>query len=113
MALLPFQYNVRSLFVRKSTTMLTILSTAATVAVLAGVLSLQQGFATMFVEQGRTDLAVMLRPGATSEGESSIRRDQTDILIKSSPEIALDANQSTDPQSFIAEVILHPWLGLK
>lgn len=90
MALLPFQYNVRSLFVRKSTTMLTILSTSATVAVLAGVLSLQQGFATMFVEQGRTDLAVMLRPGATSESESSIRRDQTDILIKSSPEIALD-----------------------
>jgi hypothetical protein len=35
MALLPFQYNLRSMFVRKSTTLLTICSTGATVAVLA------------------------------------------------------------------------------
>ena len=55
--LLPFHYNLRSLFVRRSTTLLTIFSTGATVAVLAGVMSLQQGFATMFVERGREDLA--------------------------------------------------------
>jgi putative ABC transport system permease protein len=91
MALLPFHYNLRSLFVRKSTTMLTICSTGATVAVLAGVLSLQQGFSTMFVERGREDLAVFLRPGAAAEGESSIRRDLTDILIKGTPELAVNA----------------------
>jgi len=92
MALLPFQYNVRSLFVRKSTALLTVFSTGATVAVLAGVLALQQGFATMFVERGRTDLAVFLRPGAGSEGESAFPRDRAEILIKGTPEIAQDAS---------------------
>lgn len=89
MALVPLNYTIRSLFTRRNTTILTICSMGATVAVLAGVLSLQQGFATMFVERGRSDLAVLLRPGASSEGESMFPRDRSDILIKSSPEIAL------------------------
>jgi len=89
MALVPLNYTIRSLFTRRSTTILTICSMGATVAVLAGVLSLQQGFATMFVERGRTDLAVLLRPGASSEGESSFPRDRSEILMKSSPEIEL------------------------
>ena len=92
MALVPLNYTVRSLFTRRSTTILTICSMGATVAVLAGVLALQQGFATMFVEHGRTDLVVLLRPGATSEGESAFPRDRSDILIKSSPEIALGSD---------------------
>ena len=88
MALVPLSYNLRSLFVRATSTLLTVFSIAATVAVLAGLLSLQQGFATMFQEQGREDLAVFLRPGATSEGESSFPRDRADILIKGTPEFA-------------------------
>ncbi|MHC4899040.1 MAG: ABC transporter permease, partial [Planctomycetota bacterium] len=59
----------------------------ATVAVLAGMLSLQQGFATMFAERGREDLAVFLRRGATSEGESAFSRDRAQILIKNTAEI--------------------------
>lgn len=88
MALVPLSYNLRSLFVRKSSTLLTLFSIAATVAVLAGLLSLQQGFATMFAERGREDLAIFLRPGATSEGQSSLPRDRVDILIKGTPEFA-------------------------
>ena len=88
MTLVPISYTVRSLFVRKSSTFLTVASIGATVAVLAGLLSLQQGFATMFTEHGREDLAVFLRPGATSEGESSFPRDRADILIKGTSEIA-------------------------
>lgn len=87
MAFVPFSYNVRSLFTRKSTTLLTVFSIGATVAVLAGMLSLQQGFATMFAERGREDLAVFLRPGADTEGESAFPRDRVQILIKSTPEI--------------------------
>lgn len=87
MAFVPISYNVRSLFTRKSTTLLTVFSIGATVAVLAGMLSLQQGFATMFAERGREDLAVFLRPGAVSEGESAFPRDRVQILIKSTPEI--------------------------
>ena len=70
MAFVPFSYNVRSLSVRRSATALTIVSVGATVAVLAGVLALEQGFSTLFEEGGREDVVVFLRPGATSEGES-------------------------------------------
>lgn len=87
MALVPFRYNLRSLFVRSASTVLTICAIGATVAVLAGMLSLQQGFSTLFQERGRTDLAVFLRKGATSEGESGITREQCEILAKEVPEI--------------------------
>ncbi|MFY9343790.1 MAG: ABC transporter permease [Planctomycetota bacterium] len=92
MALVPLQYNIRSLSVRAGNTWLCIFSIAATVAVLAGVLSLQQGFATIFAERGREDLAVLLRPGATSEGESAFGRDRAAIALKQTPEFANDAD---------------------
>ena len=44
MALVPLTYNLRSLVVRWSATLLTVFGIGATVAVLAGVLALQQGF---------------------------------------------------------------------
>lgn len=90
MALVPLSYNLRSLWVRRSATLLTVLGIAATVAVLSGVLALQQGFATLFSEAGREDVVLFLRPGATSEGESGLRREQVEILKKSVPEIAVD-----------------------
>jgi putative ABC transport system permease protein len=91
MAFVPLSYNVRSLRVRKASTVLTVFGIASTVAVLAGLLALQQGFAAMFAAQGREDLVVLLRPGAGSEGESAFGREDADILVKSVPEIAGDA----------------------
>jgi putative ABC transport system permease protein len=90
MALIPIGYNARSLFVRWSATLLTVVSVGATVAVLAGVLALQQGFRTLFTNAGREDVAVFLRPGATAEGESFFSRKQAEVLVKSLPEIAED-----------------------
>ncbi|MGE3175164.1 MAG: ABC transporter permease [Planctomycetota bacterium] len=90
MALVPLRYNLRSLRVRLSSTLLTVLAIGATVAVLAFMLSLQQGFSTLFQERGREDLAVFLRKGATSEGESGITREQCQILTKEIPEILRD-----------------------
>lgn len=92
MALVPLQYNLRSLVVRKGNTLLTAFSIAATVAVLAGILSLQQGFSTMLQENGRSDLVVMLRTGANAEGESAFDRARADIALKEIPEFATDAN---------------------
>jgi putative ABC transport system permease protein len=86
----PLSYNLRSLMVRRSATLLTVFSIAATVGVLSGVLALQQGFQTLFTESGRDDVVVFLRPGATSEGESGIRREQVEVLKKTLPEVALD-----------------------
>lgn len=82
MALVPLSYNARSLLVRGSGTILTVLGIGATVAVLAGVLALQQGFATLFTESGRDDVVVFMRPGATSEGESIFSLERAAILKK-------------------------------
>lgn len=90
MKLVPPSYNLRSLLVRRGPTLLTVLGIAATVATVAGVLALQQGFATLYAENGRADLAVVLRPGATSEGVSSFSRESALRIAKSTPEFALD-----------------------
>ncbi|MFK7742398.1 MAG: ABC transporter permease [Planctomycetota bacterium] len=91
MALVPISYSLRSLFVRWSSTLLTVCAIGATVAVLAGMLSLGEGFSSMFQERGRADLAIFLRKGATSEGESGIQREQCEILKKEIPEVVRDA----------------------
>lgn len=93
MKLVPLTYNFRSLMVRRSATMLTVLGIGATVAVLAGVLSLQQGFVTLFSDHGRADLMVFLRPGATSEGDSMFDRDRALTLMKSLPDFRQDENE--------------------
>lgn len=87
----PLGYHARSLLVRRSSTLLTVVGIGATVAVLSGVLALQQGFSTLFRDNGRADVAVFLRPGATSEGESAFPRERAAILAKELAEIARDA----------------------
>jgi putative ABC transport system permease protein len=87
--LVPISYNLRSLFLRRSATALTVLGIGATVAIVSGVLALQQGFHTMFTTGGREDLAVFLRPGATNEGDSQFSYDRGLKLIKSVPEIEI------------------------
>ena len=100
--LIPLSYTLRSLFVRRSATLLTVLGVGATVAVLSGVLALRAGFVTLFTGSGRTDLAVFLRPGSPSEGESSFERTRADRLIKTLAEIekapaALDGGAGSQP----------------
>src|SRR5882672_12966777 len=93
MKFVPLNYNARSLVVRWSATLLTVLGIGATVAVLAGVLALQQGFETLFTEHGRTDVFVFLRQGATNEGDSAFSRERAAILMKTLPEIERPADK--------------------
>jgi putative ABC transport system permease protein len=92
MKLVPIAYNWRSLWVRRGSTLLTVVSIGATVAVIAAVLALQQGFSTLFTERGRTDLVVLLRPGSKAEGNSGFTRRTVDIVLKGSPEFAVGAD---------------------
>lgn len=92
MALVPFAYSTRSLWQRRGATSLAVLSIAATVAVLAGMLCLQQGFVTMQTQGGRTDLGIFLRPGANSEGESAFDLERAQVVLKEVPEIAVGEN---------------------
>lgn len=107
MAIVPLSYNYRSLIARSGNTWLTVLSIAATVAVLAGVLSLQQGFESMFASGGRDDMVILLRPGATSEGESGFDRDRAQIALKEIPEFATDENGKplASGENFLASLL--------
>jgi len=104
MALVPLSYNTRSLFVRRSSTLLTVSGIGATVAVLSGVLALQQGFERLFTEHGRDDIVVFLRQGALAEGESLFTRERANILLKTLPEFAVDENGQVmaSVESFLA-----------
>jgi putative ABC transport system permease protein len=109
--LVPVNYNLRSLFVRKSATLLTVLGIGATVAIVSGVLALQQGFRTMFTAGGRDDLAVFLRPGATNEGDSQFSYDRGLKLIKSVPEIEVGAHGPIAAMEAYLAVLLAPRRG--
>ena len=77
---IPLGYNLRSLWQRK----LSSFSTAAAIALVVGifvvVLSLAQGLSVAFVSSGRPDQALVLRPNARFELNSSIERDRMRIL---------------------------------
>ena len=108
---IPLTYNLRSLFVRKSATLLTILGVGATVAMVSGILALQQGFHYMFTSGGRDDLAVFLRPGATNEGNSQFSRDRGLKLIKSVPEIEVGPNGPLAAMEAYLALLLEPTRG--
>lgn len=109
--LVPISYNLRSLFVRKSATMLTVFGIGATVAIISGILALQQGFRSMFVAGGRDDVAVFLRPGANNEGDSQFSRDRGLKLIKSVPEIAVGPQGPIAAMEAYLAVLLPPKRG--
>src|SRR5690349_21939655 len=109
--LVPITYNVRSLFVRKSATLLTVLGVGATVAIVSGILALQQGFSSMFTAGGRDDVAVFLRPGATNEGDSQFSRDRGLELIKSIPEIETNERGPIAAMEAYLAVLLPPVRG--
>lgn len=101
---LPLSYPLRNLAVRKSTTLLTALGVAMTVAVFAGVFSLRDGFQRAYEVGGRADLGIYLRPGANAEGESGIARDRVEILLDERPEIARrpDGSPIAAAETFLA-----------
>lgn len=91
MRLVPWSYPLRSLAVRWSSALFSALGIAMTVAVLCGVFALRNGFAVLLAETGSDDIAIYLRPGATSEGESGIPYERVQLIKKERPEIVRDA----------------------
>ncbi len=86
----PLSYNWRSLWQRKVSTLSTAGAIAVVVAIFVVVLSLAQGLSQAFVSSGRPDQALVLRPSARVELNSSVERDRARIL-KTSPLLAADA----------------------
>jgi putative ABC transport system permease protein len=71
---IPFSYNLRNLAVRKTTTLMTALGIALTVAVLVGVLALVEGLRTSFVSTGHPLHVLVMRKGSTAELTSNFNR---------------------------------------
>lgn len=77
---IPFQYNLRSVIERWTSTIVAVVSIAGVVAVFIAVLALAYGFQKTLVSSGSPQNVIMLRGGATSEMESAVSLDQVRIL---------------------------------
>jgi putative ABC transport system permease protein len=78
--MVPVQYNIRSLFVRKITTTATALGIALVVAVFAGALMLQAGIQRALAASGRPEVAIVLRKGSDAELSSAIANEFLNLL---------------------------------
>jgi putative ABC transport system permease protein len=86
----PVSYNVRNLIVRKTTTIMTALGIALTVAVLLSVMGLVNGLDTALASTGDPLNIMVLRRGSTAELTSAITRQQYQD-IRALPGIARNA----------------------
>ncbi len=92
---IPLAYNLRNLAVRKTTTIMTALGIALTVAVLLAVLALVAGLRNAFASTGNPLQVLVMRKGSNSELASNFTRLQYQDL-KFKPGIALDDKRRAD-----------------
>lgn len=85
---IPVSYNLRNLWTRRLTTILTVSGMALVVFVFAAILMLAEGLQKTLVETGSFDNVVFLRKGSSSEVISGVSREQAAIL-ETFPEIAM------------------------
>jgi putative ABC transport system permease protein len=86
---IPIAYNFRNLVVRKTTTIMTALGIALTVAVLLAIMALVNGLQTSLRATGDPLHVLVMRKGSTSELVSNFSRQGFQIL-KTKPGIARD-----------------------
>jgi putative ABC transport system permease protein len=84
---IPLSYNIRNLIARRTTTIMTALGIALTVAVLLSVLALVEGLRTSLASTGNPLNLLVTRKGATAELNSSMTPEQFQV-IKVKPGIA-------------------------
>ncbi len=84
---LPLNYSAKSLFVRKTTTVVTIFGISLVSFVYAAVLMLSGGIKETLVQTGSPDNAIIIQRSSITETTSSLTRDHANIL-KSYPGIA-------------------------
>lgn len=87
---IPLLYNLRNLWTRRLTTVLTISGMALVVFVFVSILMLAEGLRKTLVETGSYDNVVVIRKASVSEVQSAIDRLQASI-IETQPEIAIDS----------------------
>ena len=79
--MIPIQYNVRSLLVRKTTTLATIVGIALVVFILSAALMVSEGLTAAMLRSGPPDRAIVLRKGSDVEMSSSIDSKNVGIIL--------------------------------
>lgn len=79
--MVPFRYNMRSLLVRKTTTLATGLGIALVVFVMASALMLSAGIKKTLASSGREDNAIVMRKGSDAELNSTVEDPQVGVLL--------------------------------
>src|SRR3569833_1678411 len=87
----PLSYNLRSLKVRWTSTVVAILGIAGTVGVFVAMLSLARGFRATLVGSGSAAAALVMRAGSTTEMMGGITLDSIKI-VQDKPGVARDAS---------------------
>jgi putative ABC transport system permease protein len=100
--MIPVSYNVRSLFVRKATTIATALGIGLVVFVLASSWMLSEGIKRTLNTTGSTDNAIVLRKGSDAELSSSIENKHASVIM-ALPGVKVD---ETGSPMAVAEVIV-------
>lgn len=88
--LVPIQYNVRNLVVRRSATLLTVFGIAVSVAVFVAMMALVEGIRATFVATGEPLNILAIREGAQSETGSLIEPASA-VVARTLPGVARDA----------------------
>lgn len=92
--MIPFSYNVKNLWTRRLTTILTVSSMALVVFVFAAILMLAEGLKKTLVKTGSYENVVVIRKGSVTEVQSGIEREKA-MLLTTQPEVALGSNGQT------------------
>lgn len=87
---IPLRYNLRSLRVRRITTLVTALGIGLTVTVFIAVMALAEGMRNTFVSTGEPLNLLVIRQGSQTETNSFVQREAADV-IRTLEGIALDA----------------------
>jgi putative ABC transport system permease protein len=88
---IPIIYNLRSVRVRWTSSVVAVLGVAGTVGVFVAILALGNGFRATLVSSGSPSNALIMRAGSSSEMLGSVMLDQVHI-IEGAPGIARDAS---------------------
>ena len=108
--MIPLSYNVRSLMVRKTTTLATALGVGLVVFVLAAAFMLGSGITRTMVGAGRSDNAMVLRKGSDTEMASSLEVN-TLSLIAGAPGVKRSAAGTSLVSGEVVLVIAQEKLG--
>ena len=88
---IPVIYNLRSVRVRWTSSIVAVLGIAGTVGVFVAMLSMARGFKATLVQSGSPQNALVLRAGATTEMMGAISLDQVKVL-EDAPGVARSAS---------------------